>query len=71
MTEAEIERSRWQVFVLRVFTGDAGSLSGQVQHARTGEKRLFHGLEELARAITALDHSGEVVHDADGVSEEM
>ncbi len=70
MIEGEIERNRWQVFVLRVFTSKAGNIVGHVEHARTGEKRLFRGLEELGRAISGWNDSRGVIHDAPGAAEE-
>jgi hypothetical protein len=41
-------------FVVRVFRSGGGSLTGLVQHVRTGERVPFQGLESLGETLARM-----------------
>ncbi len=45
-------------FVVRTTADAAGRLSGVVERVSTGEKRRFHGIEELSRVIEHFSATG-------------
>lgn len=42
-------------FIVRVSWGEAGKVTGTVERVRTGEKRLFAGIETLPELIAQMN----------------
>jgi hypothetical protein len=56
--EFEANRRRSDTFVVHVTVNAAGELAGVVHHVRTGEKRRFERLDDLAAAIRWIVSDG-------------
>ena len=52
--EREREWRQADIFVVKVFRVEGGTLAGFVQHVRTGEKVSFQGLESLGDAMAHM-----------------